>query len=94
MVAAELKLLGGIYSSASEAITRGEIANLVYNALHTKVMTTSVGLTQELVKEDYTLMNANFGLYKASGLVTATNLTGLTEISDQVSPGILKSMML
>ena len=90
MVAAELKLLGGIYSSASEAITRGEIANLVYNALHTKVMTTSVGLTQELVKEDYTLMNANFGLYKASGLVTATNLTGLTEISDQVSPGYIK----
>ncbi|MBR6729475.1 MAG: S-layer homology domain-containing protein, partial [Clostridia bacterium] len=89
-VAAELKLLGGIYSAADEAITRGEIASLVYNALHTEVMTTGIGVVPALTQEDYTLMNATLGLYKSTGLVTATNLTGLTEVTDKASAGYIK----
>lgn len=89
-LASQLKILDGVKSSADEQITRGEVAELLYNALHTEVMETSVGKDAVLERQDYTLMNANMGIYKASGQVTATDLTGISDYRDKAAKGFIK----
>ena len=89
-LASELKILGGVKTPADEQITRGEIASLIYDVLHTKVMETSVSVDAVLERKDYTLMNANMGIYKASGLVTATSLTGISDYRDKAAKGHIK----
>lgn len=89
-VADQLRLLKNITCAADASMERRDVAELLYQTLHARVLTTAVGGKGELEKQDYTLLNANFGIYKESGLVTATEQTGLTNQAGSASAGYVK----
>lgn len=77
--ARELDLLDGINKSNTQAITKGELVEMLCTALDTEVLQlSSLGdkVTYE-TKRNETLLSEYFGVYKLEGILQATDITGI-----------------
>ena len=77
-VAQSLGMLKGISASAGEPLSRGALAQLVYNSLNVELLKETYGTDGKGYEEsDETLLERVFGATKAEGLVTANSTTAL-----------------
>ena len=76
--AQSLGMLKGITSSATEPLSRGALAQLVYNSLKVELLKETYGTGGKGYEEsDETLLERVFGATEAEGLVTANSTTAL-----------------
>lgn len=77
--ASELGILKNLSLRHDEAITRGEISLLLVNAFDVNVlgMSSSSGMGMTIEESDNTMLMQYSGIYQDSGIITATQATGL-----------------
>lgn len=92
-VASDLKLISYVTSGVQNPITRGEVAWLIYEALHKDVLTKTV-YTNNLLLGEVTkgenLLKINHNVVSASGRVVATDHTSLTDGEAALKDGYIK----
>lgn len=91
-IAADIDLYDGITLSSGEKITRGEIAELCYNALHlSKVRVSTVGKdVVGTIYKDNLLMTENLHIKKGTGIVNKAEGVSLTEDSPCKNDGFIE----
>lgn len=92
-VASELKLTNHIKSGLSNAITRGEVAWLIYEALHTDVLQQTIYSDNAFlaqVTKGENLLKINHNVVSAEGRVVATDHTSLTDANAALKEGYMK----
>jgi len=92
-VASELKLTNRVKSGLTNPITRGEVAWLIYEALHTDVLqqtSYSENVLLAQVTKGENLLKLNHNVVSAEGRVVATDHTSLTDAGAALKDGYMK----